>query len=137
LSPDEKIVVVADLEGMDLRVFERDKKQVAGDRTISLGARVFMPAFVDARTIIAPMQGPDGLARVDVESGTVTARAQTSDTCRAPHVVKVAKDGRAYVVCEGDHVAPGAVVQIDPATLALVRRWSVGVYPDAVAFGDE
>ena len=44
---------------------------------------------------------------------------------------------RAYVVCEGDHVHVGALVEIDPATLAIRKRWEVGVYPDGVAFGDE
>jgi hypothetical protein len=122
---------------MDLRVFDRAAKRFDPARTVSLGARAFMPAFVDARTVIVPMQGPDGIARVNVETGAVDARVATEGTCRAPHVARVAKDGRTYVVCEGDHAAPGAIVQIDPATLAIVRRWTVGVYPDALVFGDE
>jgi DNA-binding beta-propeller fold protein YncE len=137
LSPDERTVVVCDLEGMDVRVFDRDKKRFASDRTVALGARAFMPAFLDASTILVPLQSPDGVARVDVAAGKVTARAQTADTCKAPHVARVAKDGRVYVVCEGDHVAPGAVVRIDPATLAIKERWTVGVYPDGLVFGDE
>ena len=137
LSPDEKTVVVADLEGMDVRVFDRDAKQFVSDRTVSLGARAFMPAFLDARTILVPLQGPDGLARVDVARGSVAFRVATGDECRAPHVARVAKDGRVYVVCEGDHAAPGAVVQVDGATLAIMKTWATGVYPDAVAFGEE
>ena len=96
-----------------------------------------MPAFVDVRTIVLPLQAPDGIARVDIESGTVTARVGTTETCRAPHMARVARDGRVYVVCEGDHVTAGAVVQVDPMTLAIVRRWVTGVYPDAVGFGDD
>ena len=137
LSPDEKTVVVADLEAMDVRVFDREAKQILGDRTVALGARAFMPAFVDARTIVVPLQAPDGIARVDVAEGTVIARVSTGDTCRAPHVAKVARDGRLYVVCEGDHAAPGAVVEVEPRTLAVVKRWVVGVYPDAVGFGED
>ena len=57
-------------------------------------------------------------------------------TCEAPHVVKRAKDGRVYVVCEGNHKDPGAVLEIDPDTLAVKKRWTVGVYPDGIGFGD-
>jgi DNA-binding beta-propeller fold protein YncE len=137
LSPDETTVVIADLEGMDLRVFDRARKSVLPERTVSLGARAFMPAFVDARTIVTPLQAPDGIARVDIEAGTVTARVGTGDACRAPHAARVAKDGRVYVVCEGDHVSAGAVVQVDPVSLAILKRWTTGIYPDAVGFGDE
>jgi DNA-binding beta-propeller fold protein YncE len=136
LSPDERTVVIGDLEGMDVRVFEREARHVVGDRTVALGARAFMPAFVNATTIVVPLQGPDGIARVDLDAGTVTARVGTAETCRAPHVARVARDGRVYVVCEGDHVGAGAVVEVDPGTLAIVKRWTTGVYPDAVAFGE-
>ncbi len=137
LSPDEKTVVVASLEGMDVRVFDRDAKRFVGDRTVTLAARAFMPAFLDAKTIVVPLQGPDGIVRVDLDAGTITARVGTGETCPAPHVARVAKDGRLYVVCEGDHVKPGLVVQLDPATLAIRKKWTTGVYPDAVAFGDD
>jgi DNA-binding beta-propeller fold protein YncE len=137
LSPDEARVVVCDLEGMDLRVFDRAAKRFVPERTVSLGARAFMPAFVDGASLVAPLQGPDGLARVNVETGAIEARTATGSMCRAPHVVRVAKDKRVYVVCEGDHAGPGAVVQIDPRTLAVTKTWTVGVYPDGLVFGDE
>jgi DNA-binding beta-propeller fold protein YncE len=137
LSPDEKTVVVADLEGMDLRVFDRAAKQFRSDRAASVGARAFMPAFVGANAIVVPLQGPDGIVRLDLETGDVTARVATPSACPAPHVARVARDGRLYAVCEGDHVTSGAVVQLDPTTLTIKKKWTVGVYPDAVGFGDE
>lgn len=137
LSPDETLVVVANLEGMDLRVFDRAAKRFAQDRAVRLGARAFMPAFVDPKAIIVPLQSPDGIARIDLARGMVTARVETGKACEAPHVAKVATDGRVYVVCEGDHRAAGSVVQINPVTLRIVKSWTMGVYPDAVAFGDE
>jgi DNA-binding beta-propeller fold protein YncE len=140
LTPDETRVAVADLEGMDVRVFDRQKKGFLLDREVSLGARAFMPAFVDAKTLVVPLQAPDGIAKVDLDEGVVTARVATGASaggaCVAPHVARVAKDGRLYVVCEGDHVRPGAVVQVRPDSLEIVKRWTVGVYPDAVAFGE-
>jgi biotin carboxyl carrier protein len=137
LAPDGKRVILADLEGMDLRVFDRDTKKFVPDKTVNLGARAFMPAFVSADVLLVPMQGPDGIARVNMATGAIEARVATSDTCRSPHVARVAKDGRAYVVCEGDHVGKGAVIAVDPATLAITKRWEVGVYPDGLVFGDE
>ena len=54
-----------------------------------------------------------------------------------PHVVKVTKEGRVFLVCEGDHVAPGSVVELDRESLAVKMRWHVGVYPDGIAFPDD
>jgi DNA-binding beta-propeller fold protein YncE len=137
LSPDDALVVVSDLEGQDVRVFDRSEKRFLTDRAVPLAAKAFMPAFVDERVVLVPVQAPDGLVRVDVGSGRVTNRiAFDKATCALPHVVRVAKDRRTYLVCEGDHVAPGAVLEIDPSTLAVKRRWTVGVYPDGIEFGE-
>jgi len=40
------------------------------------------------------------------------------------------------MVCEGDHTGPGSVLEIDPDSLATKKRWTVGVYPDGIDFGD-
>jgi len=136
LAPDGNRVVVADLEGMDVRVFDRAAKTFLPDKTVSLGARAFMPAFIDAKTLLVPLQSPDGLARIDIDAASIEKRVKLGDECKSPHVVSVAKDGRVYLVCEGDHVTAGAVAEIDPTTLAIKKRWTVGVYPDGIAFGE-
>lgn len=137
LSPDDSLVVIADLEGQDLRVFDRADKRFM-EKTIPLSAKAFMPAFVDGRTLVVPLQAPDGVARVDVDLFKVEKRATyPKDVCGQPHAVRQAKDGRVYLVCEGNHSAPGSVLEIDPVTLAMKKRWQVGVYPDGIAFGDE
>lgn len=136
LSPDERKVVVADLDGKDLRVFDRETKRF-GD-PLSLDAKAFMSTFVEGGALLVPTQAPDGIVRVDLARGKIDKRTSfTRDVCTLPHVVRVAKDLRVYVVCEGDHTAPGTVLEIDPASLAPKRRWTVGVYPDGLAFGDE
>lgn len=138
LSPDESIVVVADLEGQDVRVFDRAKKQFVAERTVPLAAKAFMPAFIDAKTILVPTQAPDGLVRVDVEQGKVTGRGVlTKAACALPHVVKVDRGGRIFLVCEGDHTAPGSVVELDRESLAVKKRWQVGVYPDGIALPED
>lgn len=137
LSPDEELVVVADLEGQDLRVFDRAAKRFVAERTVPLAAKAFMPAFVDERTLLVPTQAPDGLVRVDLEQAKVTGRgALTKAECALPHVVKVAKDGRVYLVCEGNHTQPGSVLEIDASSLTVNKRWNVGVYPDGIDFGE-
>lgn len=138
LSPDEKHVIVANLEGQDVRVFDRETKKFLPDKTVTLSAKSFMPAFVDDHTLLVPLQSPDGLARVDLDKGKVEKRASfPREQCGLPHVVRIAKDGRAYLVCEGDHRAPGTVLEIDKETLAVKKTWTVGAYPDGLAFGDE
>lgn len=138
LSPDEARVVVADLEGQDLRVFDRKQERFVSEKTVPLSAKAFMPAFVDARTVVVPLQSPDGLALVDIESSRIVTRTSFAKSdCTLPHAARRARDGRVYLVCEGDHRAPGTVLEIDPRTLAAKRRWVVGVYPDGISFGDE
>ena len=138
LSPDEKLVVVADLEGQDIRVLDRETKRFLPEKNVPLAAKAFMPAFVDGHTLLVPTQSPDGLVRVDLDHAKVERRTSFArEQCALPHVVRVAKDARVYLVCEGDHRAPGSVLEIDPATLEVKKRWTVGIYPDGLAFGDE
>jgi DNA-binding beta-propeller fold protein YncE len=138
LSPDESLVVLADLEGKDLRVYDRDAKRLVPEKTVVLDAKAFMPAFVGPTTLIVPLQAPDGIARVDLAAAKIEARtAYPKADCALPHVVRAAKDGRVYVVCEGDHAGPGAVLEIDAKSLELKKKWNVGVYPDGLAFGDD
>lgn len=137
LSADESIVLAADMESGDVRVVDVASKTVAENKTLTLGARAMMPAFVSPVVALVPLQGPDGLARVNLAENRLEKRASYTDAvCKNPHVVKVAKDGRVYEVCEGDHVGKGAVLEVDPVTLETRKRFEVGVYPDGVEFGE-
>lgn len=138
LSPDEALVVLGDLEGKDLRIYDRSAKKLVAEKTVTLDAKAFMPAFVGPTTLIVPLQAPDGIARVDIAAARIEARTTYAKTdCARPHAVRAAKDGRVYVVCEGDHVAPGTVLEIDAKSLELKKKWNVGAYPDGLAFGED
>ncbi len=140
LSPDESRAVVCDLEGQDIRLFDPKKRELLPDATQQVGARAMMPAWIDASTILLPVQGPDGLLRIGVDPAHVEKEKRRSfdkAECVLPHVVRVAKDGRAYLVCEGDRTQKGSVLEIDPQTLETKKRWTVGIYPDGIAFGDD
>jgi len=133
IAKDQRRALVSDMESDDVRVLDLGKREFE-DIVVPLGARAMMPDFVAAEEALVPLQSPDGLARVALD-GTVKRRVSFGAECKNPHVARIAPDGRAYVVCEGDHVAPGAVIQVDPTTLAVEKRWVVGVYPDGIAFG--
>jgi DNA-binding beta-propeller fold protein YncE len=137
LSPDERRVIVATLEGQDVRVLDLATRRFVPELAVTLAAKAFMPAFLDDKTLLVPTQSPDGIVSIDLERSRVEARARFSrEECTLPHAAKMAKDGRIYVVCEGDHVAPGTVLELDRATLRVKGRWSVGVYPDGIEFAD-
>jgi DNA-binding beta-propeller fold protein YncE len=137
LAPDETIVLVASTESNELRVFDVGERRFVAERTLALGAKAMMPAFVGNDVALVPLAAPDGLARIDVRHGAVVRRvAFDAATCEAPHAVKVAADGRAYVVCEGNKKDPGAVIEVDPTMLDVKKRWKVGVYPDGIAFAE-
>jgi DNA-binding beta-propeller fold protein YncE len=138
LSPDDSRAIVADLEGQDIRVFDAKKREFVESGHIAVGARAMMPAFANASTILLPTQSPDGLVRIALDPPKVEKRrAFTKAECGLPHVVRIAKDGRTYLVCEGDHTANGVILELDPVTLDTKKSWTVGVYPDGIAFGDE
>ncbi len=138
LSADDVVGVVADLESGDVRTFDVPTRTMKPDSVLVLGGHAMMPAFVAPRIVLVPTQGPDGLARVNVAENRLEKRVNYTDAeCKSPHVTRVAKDARVYVVCEGDHVTSGAVLEIDPITLATRKRWVVGVFPDGIAFGDD
>jgi hypothetical protein len=56
--------------------------------------------------------------------------------CDKPHEVARRAD-RWFVVCEGDWKSKSLILEIDPTTLATVRTFSVGAYPDMIIFGAE
>lgn len=137
LSPDGELGLVADMEDADVRVIDVKTRAMKPGAGLAVTGRAMLPAFTSARVALVPTQGPDALLRVNVAENRLEKRATyTQNECKSPHVVRVAKDGRAYLVCEGDHVGKGTVLEIDPQTLDIKRRWTVGVLPDGIAFGD-
>ncbi len=135
LVPGTNDVLVANLEANDLRVFDLTTRTFRIDRVVPLGAKAFMPVAKDSTTAYVPLQGPDSLVRVDLGTGKVAAQVVKSpDECKAPHAFAL-EAGRLFVVCEGDHKASGTVLELDPISLATKHKWTVGVYPDGLAFG--
>ena len=87
----------------------------------------------EAEFIVA-LQRPNGAARLSAADGALLAEASYSSAeCENPSEPQILPDGRLFLVCEGDHYARGALVQLDPATLAIVQRVELGLYPERMA----
>lgn len=114
-------------------------------RSIQLSrGRAMFPTFVvnpKGYRAYVPQQGPAGdrLRAYDVEPGggaplEAGALSFGRETCLNAHMVTIDESaGRAYVVCEGDHLGPGALAVLDLATLTLTRSIPLGVFPDGMA----
>jgi DNA-binding beta-propeller fold protein YncE len=138
LSPDESIAYVSGLDG--IRVLDMATQAMAEARMVSLTGVAFFGSFDAAgATFWVATQARDGVARIDVATNTIAMeRFFTGDECIAPHeATLVPALDRVLVVCEGDHILPGAVLALDPITLETEGRLEVGVYPDALRIVDE
>ena len=81
-----------------------------------------------------PLRAPDGAARIDAASGAILGyTSYTEEECRTPNTATVTVAAGVFLVCEGDHEGPGAVVQLDPVTLEVQARIPLGRFPDALA----
>lgn len=94
-------------------------------------------AWVTDSTIAVPLQGPDGAALFDVETGEQLVQiAYSAGECTNPAEFSLTSDGRMRLVCEGDHYTKGAVVEVDPNTLVIQTSVSVDIYPERMAISE-
>ena len=99
-----------------------------------MAAVPYHATWVGEAEYIVALQRPNGAARVDAVSGALLAEASYSTSeCENPSEPQLLPDGRLFLICEGDHYARGALVQLDPQTLAMVQRVELGVYPERMA----
>lgn len=91
-------------------------------------------ALISDTTLAVPFQFPNGAALFDITTGKQLLEIQYSDAdCTNPAEFSFSSDARLHLVCEGDHYRPGAVVELDPATLAITASVSVGLYPERMS----
>lgn len=135
LSPGGGLLAVGNTVSKDVRFLDTSTSKMAPELSLSTQGAPYFPAWIDGEAKLAvPTQAPDGIAVFDMATQTeINQRQFVGDECPLPHVANLLKDGAIALVCEGDHVAPGKVVWLDPVTLETVREATVGVYPDALA----
>ena len=91
----------------------------------------YFAAWLSDSELVVPLQSPDGAALLDAATGAVKqAIGYSLEQCEAPREARSAPGGRLFLVCAGDHFDHGAIVEIDPQTLAIKARVSVGIGPD-------
>jgi DNA-binding beta-propeller fold protein YncE len=136
LSPDGNLVAVSNTESLDLGIFDVQEHAFVTTLGSDLGATPFFVAWADdGRELFVPLQAPDGVARLATSGGSTTTRWFSGDECDRPHEVVRSHAGRLFLVCEGDHVGPGKLLELDPGSLETLAELEVGVYPDRLAIG--
>jgi len=88
-------------------------------------------ALISDSTLAIPSQSPNGAALIDTTSGKQLLKVQYSDAeCMNPAEFTTTSDSRLFLVCEGDHYHPGAVVEVEPDTLMIKASIPVELYPE-------
>jgi hypothetical protein len=71
---------------------------------------------------------------IDANTGTVIKELAYADSdCLNPGEIQRAANGRVFMVCEGNHFGPGAIVELDPESLQVRARVEVDLWPDRLA----
>jgi DNA-binding beta-propeller fold protein YncE len=123
-------VLVSETEGKAIRAVDLATKKTT--LRTPLGGAVMGPTATKDGRWIVPVQAPDKLVILDKDLAELKTRTFGSE-CINPH--QVARHGDRYLlVCEGNHVDPSKIVEIDPTTLETIRSFDVGLYPDVIAF---
>jgi DNA-binding beta-propeller fold protein YncE len=137
LSPNGELVAVSNTESRDLHLFDIARRQFLVTIASNDGATPYFVAWSeDGSELFVPVQSPDGVARLSTFGGSPGATRYFSGTqCEKPHEVVRSHAGRIFLVCEGDHVGPGKLLELDPDSLVTLAELEVGVYPDRLAIG--
>jgi hypothetical protein len=133
LSPSGALLAIGDTQRRDVRFLDVASLTLVEGRTYQASGAAYFPLFSGDGTLYVPVQIPDGIVKLDVTGAPteVAKRGFTKAECELPHEARLSADGSTlFVVCEGDHRSSGAVLALDPVTLATRGRMTVGVYPD-------
>jgi hypothetical protein len=102
--------------------------------SLFLGSKPMFATWITDSTVLVPHQDPSGVALFDVSTNMLELDAPlTLEQCQWPSEALMTRDGRIFIVCEGSHYTPGAVLELDPETLTVRSRVEVGLYPERLA----
>lgn len=113
-------------------------------QSFSFCGRAVFAAFTAATAggfdALVPEQGPcgDSIHFFHVSpSGAIAERSPLQlemRNCLNAHMITLSSDNRTgYLICEGDHVAPGTIVFFDLAVPSVTASFPLGVFPDGIA----
>ena len=133
LSPDGSLLAITSTVSKDVRVFDVALGAMTEVAIPTLGAPFFPAWSPDGALLYVPVQAPDGVVVLDAANAfaELERRDFFGAECPAPHEVELVGDDL-FVVCEGDHDAPGKVLTLAVDGLAVRAETEVGVFPDAI-----
>lgn len=141
LDPDGTTLWVSCWDSGDVRAFNTTSGQMEPGRTVVLGGYPGFGGATGGRVYLARQSGDPGFQDdrlVVLSSGgtSVVEHLLSTADCHTAHqaIPDPTTPGKALVVCEGDHVAPGTLVRVDVATGSIVDKGVAGVFPDAVVY---
>ncbi|MEO6418400.1 MAG: YncE family protein [Polyangiaceae bacterium] len=131
LSPSGKRLAVGNTESKDVRFLDVATTVMETLVISALGAAYAVDWSPDETRLYVPTQAQDAIAVYDAATGAlVRSRVLDAATCVRPSEASLGKDAAVlYVICEGDGVSPGAVLALDPVTLATRTSFPVGISP--------
>jgi DNA-binding beta-propeller fold protein YncE len=132
LSPGDGRLWVSMFKSRTIKILDPDLGTFANGP--SFDASPMFGAFTADGQFLVPLREIPRLAMVNVSSLQVTlADVLPAEGCVNAHAVTLSHDGStAFMVCEGDHTAPGTLVTYLVAALAAMSVTPVGVFADAV-----
>lgn len=134
ISPVDGTLWVSNLGASARAISVVDPRTRMPVRNVRLGS---VPQFGLWRgnTFLVPAWSPDVVAAVDGETFMVTATVpmQTSE-CTLPHALAASATGRLFLVCEGDKMSPGSLVELDAQSRASLGAVTLGVFPNGLTF---
>lgn len=141
LSPDGNTLWVGCTVSGALVAYDVTTGQVDANRiTRRLAGKPFFPEVSrDGATMLVPTQSRDELVRLRTNTLEFVQRMTFNrEDCIQPHQVSRGPDGLEYLVCEGAYSGQnpqhGTILALDPDSLAIRHRYTVGYYPDAIVF---
>lgn len=135
LSPSGTLLAVGNLESRNVRVLDVTARAVTSTAVAVMGTPYFTAWSSNEAILYVPTQSPDAIVAADAVTGAIVqSRLFDATSCVLPHEAVLSGDGATlYLVCEGDHQAPGAVLALDVSDLSTKWTTAVGVYPDRLA----
>lgn len=135
LSPDGDLIAVSATQTPGIHLFDVEENGFVATLPSPMGAAPYFVAWAED-ALLVPFQGPDGVGRLPVSGdGRPATRWFDEDECEKPHEVVLSHSSRVFLVCEGDHVGPGKLLELDPESLETLAELELGVYPDRLAIG--
>jgi len=89
------------------------------------------PFWLSTTRLIVPTVDPDALVVVDLATDTIEQELRLDPTdCRAPGSLTELAGGRLFLVCQNNHFEPGALLELERKSLAVLGRVELGLFPD-------